>query len=444
MKQITLKNYRCFHRKQIASLAPLTLLVGDNSTGKTSFLAMIRILWDCVYGHGDPNFKEPPFDLGSFEQISHHQSERSGPAPTIEAGFRANQSFDATFEFNEYRNLPRIVNMRLVDGDTCSENFYDDDGNIRMQFSTVRGAWTVSMKKSTLGRHVPLSPPRYLLASPIADVVYHFLIRGRPDYPGRFIPVDDSPSFSKEDAISISSASFTDDDFSEERPFVSAPVRSRPQRTYDHSSWKPDPEGYFAPMLLSSLAGFDKETWEYLKHEIERFGSSAGIFDEIEIKRLGRSGSDPFQVQIRKFGKKRKGPKQNLIDVGYGVSQVLPILAELLLPENSRMALLQQPEIHLHPSAQAALGTLFCEIASKGRQIIVETHSQFMIDRIRMDVRDQKTNLKPKDVSILFFERTDTGVHIHSIQIDELGNVLNTPDSYGRFFMEETNRSLWF
>ncbi|MCY3614380.1 MAG: DUF3696 domain-containing protein [Bacteroidetes bacterium] len=443
MKLINLENYRCFHKKQVAPLAPLTLLVGENSTGKTSFLAIIRILWDSVYGHGDLNFKEPPFDLGSFEQISHRQSEKSGPAPTFEAGFRANQSFDANFEFNDYRSLPRVVNMRLTDGDTCSEIYYDN-GNLKMQVSTVRGAWTVSMKNSSLGRQIPLSPPRHLLSLTIPDVLYHLIYRGRPNYSGKYIPVGDSPTFSKKDARSISNANFAVADFSEERPFVSAPVRSRPQRTYDQASWMSDPEGYYAPMLMANLASFEEEAWEHLKYELERFGSSAGIFDEIDIKRLGRSGSDPFQVQVRKIGKKRKGPKQNLIDVGYGISQVLPILTELLLPKKSGMALLQQPEVHLHPSAQAALGTLFCEIASKGRQLIIETHSDFMIDRIRMDVRDQKTNLKPEDVSILFFERNDTSVQIHSIQIDELGNVLNAPDSYGSFFMEETSRSLGF
>ncbi|MCY4224126.1 MAG: hypothetical protein OXF06_04760 [Bacteroidetes bacterium] len=108
------------------------------------------------------------------------------------------------------------------------------------------------------------------------------------------------------------------------------------------------------------------------------------------------------------------------------------------------MVLLQQPDIHLHSSVQAALGTLFCEIAGLGRQLIVKAHNNYVIDRIRMDVRDRKTNLKPHDVSILYFERNDTSVQIHNIKIDELGNVLNTPNSYGRFFMEEMDRSIWF
>jgi len=439
MKQISLENYRCFHENQIAPLAPLTLLVGDNSTGKTSFLAMIRVLWDSIFGHGDLNFKEPPFDLGSFYEIAYRQSEKSNPVTTFEAGFRANQGFEANFMFREYRTLPLVEKVRLVDSDVWSEYYYDNRGH-GIKIGTRRGVWTVPLNDVMQGMHIPIGSPRYLVPLIIPSMLFNIL----PDYPEKLIPIDGSPPFSEEDRRLISSANFMVIHLDDERPFVSAPVRSRPQRTYDPSSWEPDPEGYFSPMLMANLSNFDRKKWEHLKHELERFGSSAGIFDEVNIKRLGKSGSDPFQVQVRKFGKKRKGPKRNLIDMGYGISQVLPILTELLLPDNSRMALLQQPEIHLHPSAQAALGTLFCEIASQGRQLIVETHSEFLIDRIRMDIRDQKTGLRPEDVSILFFERNDTSVQIHPIQVDELGNVLNAPDSYGKFFMEETNRSIWF
>ena len=102
-------------------------------------------------------------------------------------------------------------------------------------------------------------------------------------------------------------------------------------------------------------------------------------------------------MQIRKFSGRVKGPQRNLIDVGYGVSQVLPIVTELLRG-NSIMELfrgippsiflLQQPEVHLHPSAQAALGSFFCQVAKPDHQLVVETHSDHLLDRVRMDVRD--------------------------------------------------------
>ena len=61
-----------------------------------------------------------------------------------------------------------------------------------------------------------------------------------------------------------------------------------------------------------------------------------------------------------------------------------------------------------------------------------------------MDIRDKKTMLKPEDVSILYFERGDLDVRIHSLRLDEQGNVLGQPPGYRRFFMEEVNRSIGF
>ena len=215
-----------------------------------------------------------------------------------------------------------------------------------------------------------------------------------------------------------------------------------PYRTYDPARPLRDPEGNYTPMYLADTFFQDKTLWSNLKNALEDFGKAAGLFNEISLRTLGRVASDPFQIQIRKFGDRLKGPQRNLIDVGYGVSQILPVITELLKDDAPPISLLQQPEIHLHPSAQAALGSLFCQIANTERQLVVETHSDHLLDRIRMDVRDGATALKPEDVSILFFERQEIDVRIHSLTLDELGNVNGAPPGYRRFFMNETRRSL--
>ena len=87
MNEITLENYRCFRERQTARMAPLTLLVGENSTGKTSLLALIRALTDLAYHSRIPNFKEEPYDLGSYDEIAHVRDGRGGRAKTFEAGF---------------------------------------------------------------------------------------------------------------------------------------------------------------------------------------------------------------------------------------------------------------------------------------------------------------------------------------------------------------------
>ena len=82
-------------------------------------------------------------------------------------------------------------------------------------------------------------------------------------------------------------------------------------------------------MYLSTAFLEDKKSWEVLKDALEGFGHEAGLFDEIAVRPLGMRGGEPFQIQVRKRGRRVKGPARNLIDVGYGVSQVLPVLTEL-------------------------------------------------------------------------------------------------------------------
>jgi predicted ATPase len=85
---------------------------------------------------------------------------------------------------------------------------------------------------------------------------------------------------------------------------------------------------------------------------------------------------------------------------------------------------------------------LFCAIAGPECQLVVETHSDYILDRVRMDIRDKTTSLTHEDVSILYFEPGDLDVKIHSIRLDEYGNVLDAPIGYRKFFMEETSRSI--
>ena len=272
----------------------------------------------------------------------------------------------------------------------------------------------------------------------------------------RFKPIKGSPPISSEDLSEIEKHL----EYARTRPrfvgggmgvggvFASAPVRSQPKRTYDPARTTPDPEGDYVPMYLAQLVLREPKEWDSLKTRLQEFGRQAGLFTEIEIRRLGKVESAPFQIRLRKSGKQRKGPMRNLVDMGYGVSQVLPLITELLRHDGRRLVLLQQPEVHLHPSASAALGSLLSEIAGSrrgrnaSRQLVVETHSDFIIDRIRMAVRDNSVGLRPQDVSILYFKREEQAVQVHSISVDRLGNIDGAPAGYRKFFMEELRRSM--
>lgn len=453
MDQIRLKNYRCFRDEQTARLAPLTLLVGENSTGKTSFLAMIRALWDIAYLHRIPDFKEGPYDLGSFDEIAHYRGGKGGRANTFEAGFwpirmsphprhRSAKEYPKdsghfSVAFGRMGTVPVPEHRYFSRGEFWAEENFKQGGQLRCRIGSPRGSWDIQ----SAAKDTPLDLVQYMIRPLFYFFSYYRAAKDEGDK-NKFMPVGDSPQISNKDLDKIEQLTRLGFGFARNRPYASAPVRSKPRRTYDPARSSPDPEGDHVPMYLASLYFQNKKKWEAIKNRLEDFGKAAGLFDNITIKQLGRRESDPFQVQVKKSSGGHIGPWRNVIDVGYGVSQALPLLTELLRPNAPPIFLLQQPEVHLHPSAQAALGSLFCKVSSPDRQLIVETHSDHILDRVRMDIRDGKGKLKPDDVSILFFERGDLDVTIHSLRLDENGNILNAPDSYRRFFMEEMTRSL--
>lgn len=449
LDRIALKNFRCFRNVEDVRLAPLTLLVGENSTGKTSFMAMIRALWDVAYQQRVPDFKEPPYDLGSFDEIAHYRGEEEGRADSFTAGFKAcenymhlgNKMCNFDVEFGEMDTAPVLTAQRLSyeDNSVWIEHRRIPQEMHRVSFGTSRGSW--KWEGTFITGHVWVDDkfvdPFYIVADGVKRQIVGnergsnliglsgFNLPGLEDWK----LVEDLCSFG---VLPMRSA----------RPYAGAPVRSKPHRTYDPSRPTRDPEGDYIPMYLANLYIRDKKKWKKIKALLEKFGRASGLFNEISIKTFGSKGSGPFQIQIGNYEKPSRGLKRNLTDVGYGVSQALPVVTELFHDDSPPMLLLQQPEVHLHPSAQAALGSLFCEVASSGRQLIVETHSDYILDRVRLDVRDRKTELKVEDVSVLFFERGNLDVQIHSIRIDEMGNILDAPSSYRQFFMDETKRAL--
>ena len=416
LQEVRLRNFRCFAETQTAKLARLTLLVGENSTGKTSFLAAVRAAWRLAYGSGDAGFNDPPYRLGAYSEIAHASRIRQPSASSFTLGFRnlsggSPIDIDITFEPSDFVSHP--ARTRWSCGDAWVQQSMLNGDIAEVTFGAGTRDWRIGDPTNTEGRR--------LYAPAICNAIERELDGERLAAFSPLIAYFDSKRGIRE-------------------PYASAPIRANPERTYDPKGAASDPWGANAPNVLAGLIEDDPSE---LRRHIEIFGQQSGLFDDIEVTRLGKWDGAPFQVLVRKYGHgNRKGPKRNLIDVGFGVSQVLPVLIEVFQAQAPELFLFQQPEVHLHPSAQAALGTLFCEVAASGKQILVETHSDYLLDRVRMEIRDGGTGLTPTDVSILYFQRHGMGVLIHSLRFDKNGNVLDAPIGYRQFFMEETRRSV--
>ena len=140
MDTVRLKNFRCFRDEQVVRLAPLVLLVGENSTGKTSFLALIRALWDAAYLNTIPDFKEAPYDLGSFDEVAHYRGGRAGRAEGLEAGMLVGQNPQSPYRvdvtFGRKGTFPVPVRWRLARGDVWIEERIE--GDLSRRFTTGR------------------------------------------------------------------------------------------------------------------------------------------------------------------------------------------------------------------------------------------------------------------------------------------------------------------
>ena len=219
------------------------------------------------------------------------------------------------------------------------------------------------------------------------------------------------------------------------------PGRPNPKRTYSVLDDDPESEGGRVPASLFRLSMNAPEKWRDLRKRLIAFGKKAEIFSDFKIVNHGLNSGGDFHLEVE-----TRGVKSNITDVGYGISQMYPLLIPIMRASQRKIPmvfLFQEPEIHLHPQAQAGLASFLAKSANEpGRGFIIETHGDAIIDRVRICVSHGE--IAPEDVVILYFEpdKKTGAVKIHPIHVDKMGNLTDAPPGYRRFFLEETNRML--
>ena len=450
--ELILTDVRCFQGRQRGCLRPITLLVGENSTGKTTFLSCYNLLYQVLSSWGEINidewldFNEEPFSMGSFRDIVRSRRGPSGRIDEFKIGLAAVAHQDVppweiSVMFSEKGSQPVISSLRYQ---FSAESFLElrrsgSDGTI-LAIPDYEAEIEFPFRIMKLILHMLTSEEmkqglhRFPGTQPI---IQYFEERIPHRHTDDVLPMQGGFDFGLLPGMEV---------------IPIAPLRSKPKRTYDPIRETDSPEGEHIPMLMMRLDRTDKDHWNSLHDRLIEFGRESGLFSDIRVKRHGKQMSDPFQLQV----KVRTGPHANIMDVGYGVSQSLPILVDVLAAEGPdfplealpgagirRVFLLQQPEVHLHPRGQAELASLLIESVQKlGNGFLIETHSDYIVDRVRISVR--KKILKPEDVSILYFEPKGNAVAIHSMSLDEHGNLQDAPAGYREFFEKETDRLLGF
>lgn len=153
----------------------------------------------------------------------------------------------------------------------------------------------------------------------------------------------------------------------------------------------------------------------------------AAAIEQTDLVRLG------FQfVRARQLTSDVRRPT----NVGFGLTYVLPIIVACLTAKPGSMILLENPEAHLHPKGQSAMARLTCATAAIGAQLVVETHSDHILNGVRLAVKNGV--LPAEDVVLHYFKREDDGIHIASPAIGPDGMLSQWPSG----FFDEWDRSL--
>jgi predicted ATPase len=153
-----------------------------------------------------------------------------------------------------------------------------------------------------------------------------------------------------------------------------------------------------------------------------------GLVSEFQLKPI--DGMKRFYEPRVKVGSEQTD--NSLIDVGFGISQVLPVITQLFaVPEHS-IVLLEQPELHLHPSAQAGLADLFLEVAEKRHlQLIIESHSEHLLARLQRRIAESENAFaSPEHIKMYFCEPGQDGATIQPVEVDRFGQIANWPQNF--------------
>jgi len=211
--------------------------------------------------------------------------------------------------------------------------------------------------------------------------------------------------------------------------------RGNPLRTYPGTPIGPEFPGTFQNYLASVI-----HDWQEKKDA--RFAQLAGALESLGLTwkvHVSRVDDTQLGIEVGRLPHSKRGGAYDLVsiaDVGFGVSQVLPVVVALLAAEKGQLVFIEQPEIHMHPKAQRQLAHLLADAATRGARVVVETHSSLLLLGVQALVA--KGELPPDMVKLHWFKRDPASgeTQISSADLDNAGAFGDWPEDFGTVSLE--------
>lgn len=403
---VTLRNFRGFARLENLQLAPLTFLVGPNSSGKSSIVDAILFMAQSGFLSLDatnPLWIGPLVDLGSFrDTVFRHETKR---AIEIRVGMAtALTQNDDLYGLEVATRISTTKNAPEGRMKHLSVRSLDPRENATL--TRAPGRSEQFLATSSLNKNRAIHDPK-VTWSDISSTLNSVL--GKSKKPGALQLSLAMHGPIERIALGVQRVSSG---------------RHPPQRSYPRDTGTIP--GERARRLIDGIDATllepkPKKDHNRLRDALVDGLHTLGIADQLDATRIG-----DYHTELRLRDNITK-IASNLSEFGYGASQVLPVLEGCALPGPGPL-FIEQPEIHLHPRAQGQLAQILCD-TSKRRQMIVETHSEHMINRARRLIAEGK--LAASDVIIHYIDRDEQGSHAQTIGLDDLGDfTADWPDGF--------------
>jgi len=437
LKKLRIQNFKIWQDTGNIRMAPIALFFGTNSSGKSSIGQLLMMLKQTVESPDRkavlyPGGKNSAVQLGSYKEMVLHR----------------NPEYKMYFEYQW--DLIDILKIKdHLSGKSYSGNTLSFDAQIGLDTKDQQSLLMDNLKYQltdkdnttilSIGmKRIPESKSEYKVE---ADKYSLKRKQGRgwsPGAPVRFYGFPDEVVAYHQNADFVQELNLRHEKLFRSL-FYLGPLRTRAERLYSWTGNEPESVGYSGENTVAAiLAARNRKISLGYKRPTKPFEEIIALklkdmelIEDFKVNPISKERQE-YEVKIRTKGSK---DLVDLPDVGIGVSQVLPVLVQCFYAPANSIIIMEQPEIHLHPSAQAALADVIIDVINsreggkdRNIQLIIETHSEHFLRRLQRRIAENKVS--QEKVSAYFASVSKMLAKLDPLKIDEFGNILNWPENF--------------
>ncbi len=435
LTSLKIRNFKAWKDTGEVRLAPLTVIFGTNSAGKSSLGHLLLALKQTALATdrkralhlGDPNTL---IDLGTFQDCLY------------------GHNLEADLEFELGWDLPKLMTIRDLHkkkmpyvGNALSLNAHlktskKEQPEMRGFIYNLR-----SNSESVLSvNHSINGGGKWKLSSDNYSFVPSVGRQWDLTEPEKFYRVSETSLSRYQNAGFLTQFALSTERMLSGISYL-GPLRDHPRRTYQWSGDTPEDVGQKGEYAISAILAAEDDSRKLNRGKkklnkpfaefIANWLIEMGVIHSFVVRPVA-AGRKEFEVLIRT---QAWSPEVKITDVGFGVSQVLPALVQAFYCPPNSTVWMEQPEIHLHPQVQSVLADVFISAVKsyqnetpRNVQLIIESHSEHFLTRLQRRIAEGE--IEPKDVAVYFCRNTKNGAILESLDLDLFGEINNWPEDF--------------